>query len=368
MPELSVDSIQSKSVRFKKELKKEHLSKVHDFILKNKFVRRYYVTFPLISRHSNHPILNEKAGQLKTVHPMIIEKIYELVSGSITEKNVIRCMLNEVVSEFKKHLGIDIQPYDRSFFPTDRDICNHIRNARNAIKNGATLKEVVDMHEKSDEEKENIETVEASNGEINKIEIEPFNANSIQEESDFVIANQSGVEEIGCTEDENEHCSEDCIDEQYSEIVETSNFGVHYTTTDTSVIPIETNENSHCQSFIEQNNYFKTQNDLNEQHGETVNSKKRKWLVKSSSDDTYKTAKKEKIDLKTILKEEIHKSFLIISENLTHEHDEEKLRTIFKQVKSIEKNVQGEPEITAKREKRTGINSMVKRDSIIEFF
>ena len=53
--------------------------------------------------------------------------------------------------------------------------------------------------------------------------------------------------------------------------------------------------------------------------------------MKSSSDDTYKAAKKEKNDLKTILKEEIHKSFLIISENLTH--DEEKLRTIFKQVK-----------------------------------
>ena len=32
------------------------------------------------------------------------------------------------------------------------------------------------------------------------------------------------------------------------------------------------------------------------------------------------------------------------------------------------KNVQGEPEITAKWEKKTDINSMVKRDSIIEFF
>ena len=90
--------------------------------------------------------------------------------------------------------------------------------------------------------------------------------------------------------------------------------------------------------------------------------------MKSSSDDTYKAAKKEKNDLKTILKEEIHKSFLIISENLTQVHDEEKLRTIFKQVKWIQKNVQGEPEITAKWEKKTDINSMVKRDSIIEFF
>ena len=361
MPELSVDSIQSKSVRLKKELKKEHLSKVHDFILKNKFVRRYYVTFPLISRHSNHPILNEKAGQLKTVHPMIIEKIYELVSGSITEKNVIRCMLNGVVNEFKKDLGIDIQPYDRSFFPTDRDICNHIRNARNVIKDGATLKDVVDMHQ-------NIETVEASNGEINEIEIEPSSTNATQEESDFVISNQSGVEEIACAENENEHGSEVCIDEQYREIVERNYCSKHYTTTDASVIPVEINENPHCQSLIQQNNYFKIQNDLNEQHGGTMNLQKRKWPMKPSNDDTYKTAKKEKINLQTILKEEIHKSFLIISENLTHENDEEKLRTIFKQVKSIQKYVQGEPEITAKREKRTGINSMVKRDSIIELF
>ena len=368
MPELSVDSIQSKSVRLKKELKKEHLSKVHDFILKNKFVRRYYVTFPLISRHSNHPILNEKAGQLKTVHPMIIEKIYELVSGSITEKNVIRCMLNGVVNEFKKDLGIDIQPYDRSFFPTDRDICNHIRNARNAIKDGATLKDVVDMHQKSDKQKENIETVETSNGEINEIEIEPSSTNAIQEESDFVISNQSGVEEIACAENENEHGSEVCIDEQYREIVERNYCSKHYTTTDASVIPVEINENPHCQSLIQQNNYFKIQNDLNEQHGGTMNLLKRKWPMKPSNDDTYKTAKKEKINLQTILKEEIHKSFLIISENLTHENDEEKLRTIFKQVKSIQTYVQGEPEITAKREKRTGINSMVKRDSIIELF
>ena len=59
------------------------------------------------------------------------------------------------------------------------------------------------MHEISDEVKENIETVEASNGEINEIEIELPNMSSIQEESDFVISNQSGVEEIACAENEN---------------------------------------------------------------------------------------------------------------------------------------------------------------------
>ena len=123
-----------KSNREKRRIKTQLLSQVYDYIRSGHYVKRFYVTLPLITKHQNHPVLDMDAGRLKILHPRIIEKIYEIVQQGIREKRVVKYMLDEYVEEIQTDLGIEIQDSDRSFHPTDRDISNHIRNAVTMLK------------------------------------------------------------------------------------------------------------------------------------------------------------------------------------------------------------------------------------------
>lgn len=147
VPSLTVpDNI--KSNREKRRIKKQLLSQVYDCIRNGHFIKRFYVTLPLITKHQNHPVLDIDAGRLKILHPRIIEKIYEIVQQGIREKRVVKYMLDEYVEEIQTELGIEIQESDRSFHPTDRDISNHIRNAVAMVKKQQQQKQQCeDLHE-----------------------------------------------------------------------------------------------------------------------------------------------------------------------------------------------------------------------------
>ena len=146
VPSLTVpDNI--KSNREKRRIKTQLLSQVYDFIRSGQFVKRFYVTLPLITKHQNHPVLDNDAGRLKILHPRIIEKIYEIVQQGIREKRVVKYMLDEYVEEIQTELSIEIQESDRSFHPTDRDISNHIRNAITMVKKQQQRQQCEALHE-----------------------------------------------------------------------------------------------------------------------------------------------------------------------------------------------------------------------------
>ena len=61
------------------------------------------------------------------IHPVLIQRIHELVEG-VTETNEVKRSLRVYI----KHLNTDdiINPNDRSYNPTDKDISNHVYIAK----------------------------------------------------------------------------------------------------------------------------------------------------------------------------------------------------------------------------------------------
>lgn len=98
--------------------------------------KRYYVQVPLMSSH-NHPI-DMVIKYSQNVHPRIIEKIVELVREGITDKHIIRTQLSLFV---RKELCIDLVKLpvvdQRCYYPSDKDITNHVLKAKLRFKYSA---------------------------------------------------------------------------------------------------------------------------------------------------------------------------------------------------------------------------------------
>lgn len=116
-------------------LKKE---KIDD--LKNKLISktkvltklRYFVSIPSNAAHSDHPI-GKSAIHSQKIHPLVAQKIMEMVLSGMTDCAEIRRPLRYYVNNFLfKEIGRP-NPYDRAFYPLKQDIANHISQAKRAI-------------------------------------------------------------------------------------------------------------------------------------------------------------------------------------------------------------------------------------------
>ena len=88
---------------------------------------KYFVSLPSIDAHSDHPLGCDACGFAQRIHPLVTQKITELVSSGITDIGEVKRHLHFYVTKtVPKELGIHPKPNNRTFHPTTVDIRNHI--------------------------------------------------------------------------------------------------------------------------------------------------------------------------------------------------------------------------------------------------
>ena len=85
---------------------------------------RFYVRIPNCTMHKNHP--NIGFGVLKHVNQKISEEIGNIVTRGITQTFQIQGLLEEFVIRMFPDESTRPNPADRSWYPTEQDIKNHV--------------------------------------------------------------------------------------------------------------------------------------------------------------------------------------------------------------------------------------------------
>ena len=99
-----------------------------------KAVEKHFVSLPTETAHTGHPV-GVAASFCQRIHPIIINKISELVSSGIDEtKDVQRALKHYVKYTLPKEKNITPDPSDRAFYPLPNDIKNHVTNAKRALE------------------------------------------------------------------------------------------------------------------------------------------------------------------------------------------------------------------------------------------
>ena len=97
-------------------------------------VANYFVSLPTEAAHTGHPT-GKVAGFSQRVHPIIIEKIKELVASGITDVHEVKKILKyHVQHDVIKDHEIDPSLTNRAFYPMPCDIKNHICLAKRALE------------------------------------------------------------------------------------------------------------------------------------------------------------------------------------------------------------------------------------------
>ena len=93
-----------------------------------KTISKYYVCLPSEEAHHNVHSTKGPMSLAQRIHPVLIQRIHELVAEGVTETNEVKQSLRVYI----KHLNTDdiINPNDRSYNPTDKDISNHVYIAK----------------------------------------------------------------------------------------------------------------------------------------------------------------------------------------------------------------------------------------------
>eukprot|EP00111_Clytia_hemisphaerica_P005170 TCONS_00014898-protein len=412
VPSLTVpDNI--KVNRERRRVKTQLLSHVFEHIRSGDYVKRFYVTLPLITKHQNHPVLDTNAGRLKIVHPRIIEKIHEIVQQGISEKRVVKYMLEEFVQDIQTELGIEIQESDRSYYPTDRDINNHIRNALTLVKKEESQAlenselpdltseplsystEVVgppsfvsiptacemnlDLNDGSTSAIYQTSSVDQSENTTTATFVETTmvdpNNSSYSETKNFLSSHevttledivQNGVlqyytqNSAGNIEVAETTVTETPEDSVTVENTDPQNDSIENTLeTDATVIKGETSteevveipKDSEVSSDVDVNILIEHCK-RNPNPPPIAHKKKRKWAQRNAR------SMRKHLDMKTLLKSEIGNSFAIINQALANENDEAKLKLVLKKVKLLQRIIQGK-DLIKRRGRKVGIHSMI---------
>ena len=358
-----------------------HLRDIFDYIRRQKFEVRHYVSMPLIQCHSNHAVLQPDSGQFKGVHPIVIEKIYDLVLQGLVKMKVIKLMLEEFVEEYKTEMGIDIQRTDRSFYPLDKDIMNHIRNAMRSMKG------------EPEENMINQDDLETFQGQLN---IEP----GLQECTLDIVGNGVGntvtvdVSQLYSTQQEIEHdgtvavsCSITEKTDQGPSLLDISSADaqrniISSLNSNANIIEshddqgglVHTNDLNSTQQqtidaeqlirFLQQNDHKIAELDIavesllnaGVKSAEASSTRKivqeSKWPMKSAVPSSRKAS------ISTLLKEEIKSSLTTVDELIGNVEDEATLKSILKKLKLIERQIKG-PQVGRKVRKK-GIQGLVE--------
>jgi hypothetical protein len=337
----------------------------------------------LITKHQNHPVLDNDAGRLRILHPRIIEKIYEIVQQGISERRVVKYMLQEYVQDIQSELGIEIQASDRSFYPTDRDIGNHIRNAKHLVKNDETqliadnLPEIQSGPLSYDTEVVatpsfvDIPTECEVNLDLNAPDSNLYQTTTTSQNTNFVETITDNVSGANYAEEAKTLFSpqdvttlEEIVQNGVLRYFPNANIEVSNDTATDATIIDETTVNS-----IEPTTNITPTSEMDvnvliehcKRNPNPVITKKRsrssRWSQKAPR------SLQKHMDLKALLKQEIESSFTVINQALANENDETKLKLILKKVKVLQRIIQGR-EPLKRRARRSGIHAMVDIENI----
>ena len=137
-PEYKIKKDLSATTREMKQRKQDTLEALKNSLsadsLSLKTQIKYYISFPCETAHTNHPT-GEAAGFAQKLHPLVISKIYDMVSAGITNITDIKRSLRWYVQhELTKQVGEAPNLSDRSLYPTDSDIRNHVHIAKKSME------------------------------------------------------------------------------------------------------------------------------------------------------------------------------------------------------------------------------------------
>lgn len=89
---------------------------------------RFYISLPLQRTHTNHSPCGEY-GEVHSVHPQVIRKIDQLVAEGVTTIRDVQAALKHYVqTKMSEIVAPDEQ--DRAYYPTLKDIANHIYKSK----------------------------------------------------------------------------------------------------------------------------------------------------------------------------------------------------------------------------------------------
>ena len=95
---------------------------------------KYFISLPMESEHSGHPTSLSGIFAQK-LHPLVPQKILEMVKSGITDTSEIKHSLKHHVDVvITKDLNKKPMPGDRAFYPLHEDIRNHVSKARKALE------------------------------------------------------------------------------------------------------------------------------------------------------------------------------------------------------------------------------------------
>jgi len=136
-PEYTIGDVSGKSARQIKILQENQLELLRKAIAKGDDIRtisKYFVCLPSEAAHSGHPT-GSSGGFAQRIHPLLSEKISQLVAAGITDTNEVRRSLRfYVTNTLCKELGYQAKQSDRALYPTTTDVRNHVYSAKRALE------------------------------------------------------------------------------------------------------------------------------------------------------------------------------------------------------------------------------------------
>ena len=115
-----------------RKLKEENLNKLCENLSQGKAVatkKVHFVALPTVEAHSGHEI-GEQSGFSQRIHPELVHQIKEMADSN----EVKRALKFYVENHLSKQHGINPVETDRSFYPTLRDIQNHIYKSKKQLE------------------------------------------------------------------------------------------------------------------------------------------------------------------------------------------------------------------------------------------
>ena len=136
-PEYAIGDVSGKSARQIKLLQENQLELLRKAIAEGDDickVSKYFVSLPSEAAHSGHPT-GSSGGYAQRIHPLLSDKISQLVAAGITDTNEVRRSLRfYVTNTLCKELGYQAKQSDRALYPTTTDIRNHVYSAKKALE------------------------------------------------------------------------------------------------------------------------------------------------------------------------------------------------------------------------------------------
>jgi len=136
-PEFSISEVKNLSNWKLRCMQEEQLGKLQKEISAKKEIKtlkKYFISLPDGSAHSGHPTGHAGIFAQK-LHPLVSQKILEIVHSGITDSNEIKRYLKYYVDTIiVKDLDVKPTPGDRTFYPQIEDIRNHVSKAKKAVE------------------------------------------------------------------------------------------------------------------------------------------------------------------------------------------------------------------------------------------